>query len=80
MQSNPGLQIEIGGYTDSAGTEAYNQQLSEKRAREVYLYLNNKGIVSSRLSYKGYGESEQITDTKDALRRKTTFKVTGVNK
>jgi outer membrane protein OmpA-like peptidoglycan-associated protein len=49
--------IEIQGHTDSKGSEAYNQDLSEQRARKVSSYLSNKGINSGRLTVKGFGES-----------------------
>lgn len=78
LLNNPGLKIEIGGYTDTTGTEIYNQQLSEKRAREVYLYLTEQGISPNRLSYKGYGEDIINPETESGLRRKTTFTVTGI--
>lgn len=77
LKNNQGLKVEIGGYTDSIGSESYNLDLSEKRAREVYQYLTGQGIAPSRLTYKGYGESESLQGTEDSQRRKTTFKVTG---
>jgi len=49
--------IEVQGHTDNKGTVAYNQSLSEKRARAVSNYLTQKGIPSSRLTTKGYGET-----------------------
>ena len=57
---NPSLKVEIQGHTDNVGSAKYNQALSEKRARSVMEYLVNKGISSSRLSYKGYGFDKPI--------------------
>ncbi|HET6604378.1 MAG TPA: OmpA family protein [Xanthomonadaceae bacterium] len=57
----PDLRVEVAGHTDSIGTDAYNQGLSERRARAVYDYLVNNGINSSRLiGPVGYGESRPI--------------------
>lgn len=60
LKENSGIKLEIQGYTDSVGSEKYNQALSEKRAKSVYEYFIKKGIKSSQLSYKGYGESSPI--------------------
>ena len=61
----PALKVEVAGHTDSVGTDAYNQGLSERRARTVYDYLTGKGIAADRLSGpNGYGEGKPI-DTND---------------
>ena len=58
LKDNPKAQVRIAGYTSAAGTEEYNQKLSERRAKSVEEYLINEGIISSdRLSMIGYGES-----------------------
>jgi outer membrane protein OmpA-like peptidoglycan-associated protein/tetratricopeptide (TPR) repeat protein len=54
--------IEIGGYTDSTGSDEYNLILSEKRALSVMNYLIGKGISPDRLKYKGYGNRSPIGD------------------
>ena len=48
------------GHTDSMGTQTYNQQLSEKRARAVADYLNNKGIPNEKIFTEGRGGSQPI--------------------
>ncbi len=54
----PDMKVQIDGYTDSTGTDAYNQKLSERRANAVKDYLvNSVGIDSNRLNAVGYGES-----------------------
>ncbi|HEX8515516.1 MAG TPA: OmpA family protein [Bacteroidia bacterium] len=53
----PKVVIEISGYTDSKGATEYNQKLSAERAQAVVTYLAGKGIASSRMVPKGYGES-----------------------
>jgi outer membrane protein OmpA-like peptidoglycan-associated protein len=57
LNNNPSLRIVIEGHTDNIGTEAYNQKLSEERAKAVKRYLVTKGIESDRLSTVGYGFS-----------------------
>jgi len=76
----PSLKIEISGHTDDKGSDAYNQRLSENRAKAVVDYLvNKKGIEASRLSYKGYGETAPIApnDTEEGrqMNRRTEFKI-----
>ncbi len=79
LRQNPGLKIEIGGHTDSVGTEVYNKQLSENRAKGVVDYLVSQGVDSERLSYKGYGETEHRaaneTEKGRAQNRRTELKV-----
>lgn len=52
--------INVIGYTDSKGTEAYNQVLSERRAKAVKDYLVKQGIASDRIMVEGRGESGEI--------------------
>jgi OOP family OmpA-OmpF porin len=65
----PQLQVEVGGHTDSRGTDAANQQLSDARANSVRTYLTNKftDIQPSQMTAKGYGESKPIAPNKGAL-------------
>jgi hypothetical protein len=62
LSENKNLAMEIGGYTDSTGSEQYNKTLSEKRALSVVNYLIKKGISSDRLIYKGYGNTSPLGD------------------
>jgi OmpA-OmpF porin, OOP family len=58
MKDNPNLKIRVAGYTSAAGTTAYNQDLSERRAAAVKAYLIDEGgIASDRLDTIGYGET-----------------------
>jgi outer membrane protein OmpA-like peptidoglycan-associated protein len=57
LNSYADTDIEIQGHTDSKGSEAYNQDLSVQRARKVSNYLTDKGINTSRLNVKGFGET-----------------------
>ncbi len=72
LNDYPLLSLEVRGYTDALGDYAYNQMLSEKRAKAVNDYLIAKGISTDRLKLKGFSESENIAinnfpDGKDAL-------------
>ncbi len=58
--------ISITGHTDSRGSEAYNQALSERRAASVKSYLVSKGINSSVISTNGAGESSPVASNKTA--------------
>lgn len=57
LNNYPDTNIELQGHTDDTGTEAYNQTLSEKRAGSVSGYLAGKGIVTGRMTIKGFGET-----------------------
>ncbi len=74
LKKNPSLKIEIQGHTDKIGAEAYNQKLSENRARSVMNYLVMKGIEGKRLSIAGYGftrpETTNETEEGRALNRR----------
>lgn len=56
LKNDPKLMIRIAGYTSAAGTEEYNQKLSERRAEAVNAYFVKGGIDANRLSTIGYGE------------------------
>jgi outer membrane protein OmpA-like peptidoglycan-associated protein len=56
----PGHNVAIHGYTDSVGSEEYNQALSERRANSVKAYLAAQGIGSTRLSALGMGQSAPV--------------------
>ncbi|MCP4353554.1 MAG: OmpA family protein [Desulfobacterales bacterium] len=57
LKENPDLVVEIQGHTCWVGTDKYNQGLSERRAKSVVKYLEDKGVDPARLSLEGYGES-----------------------
>lgn len=80
LKRYPDIKVEVAGHTDSIGTDAYNQSLSERRSRIVFDYLTSHGIDASRLDGpKGYGESAPIdtNSTKEgrARNRRTELKV-----
>lgn len=79
LNTNSKVAIEIGGHTDSNGSDQYNANLSQGRSQAVVDYLVNQGIDGSRLSAHGYGESKPIdtNDTKEgqANNRRVEFTV-----
>lgn len=84
LNSYPDTDIEVQGHTDSKGSEAYNMDLSIKRASEVSAYLNNSGIKNTRLTLKGFGESvpKYSNDTKEgqSQNRRVEFLITANEK
>jgi outer membrane protein OmpA-like peptidoglycan-associated protein len=84
LNNYPDTDIEVQGHTDSKGTEAYNQALSERRANSVSGYLIGNGISDSRISIVGYGENfpKYTNDTEDgrALNRRVEFMITANEK
>ena len=69
----------IEGHTDSRGSDAYNQGLSQRRADSVRQYLIDKfGVSPSRLTAKGYGESKPIADNNTAEGRQRNRRVIAV--
>jgi outer membrane protein OmpA-like peptidoglycan-associated protein/tetratricopeptide (TPR) repeat protein len=67
LQQNPRQKIKVLSHTDSRGPKAYNEILSNRRAREVVRYLIRKGIDEERLTYEGRGESEPINECAGAV-------------
>ena len=72
------------GHTDSVGSDAYNQKLSERRAQAVKAYLESKGIDKSRVYTEGKGEKQPVADNKTkegrAKNRRVEIEVVGTRK
>jgi len=79
LKTNPSVEIEISGHTDSKGSDDYNLNLSQGRSQSVVDYLISQGIESYRLSAQGYGETVPIdsNDTEEgrANNRRVEFTV-----
>ncbi|WP_443936699.1 OmpA family protein [Pedobacter sp. MW01-1-1] len=86
MEDNPEIEIELGAHTDDIGSDIYNLDLSQRRAKSCVDYLISKNIAANRMVAKGYGESKPIAANKTpkgkdnpdgrAKNRRTEFKVT----
>lgn len=84
LQDNPEIKIELSSHTDSRQTDEYNMRLSQRRAESAVAYLVSRGINSSRLIAKGYGESRllnhcadnvECTEEEHQKNRRTEFKI-----
>jgi outer membrane protein OmpA-like peptidoglycan-associated protein len=84
LDNNPNTDIEVQGHTDSKGSLAYNQNLSEQRATTVSSYLIGKGINRSRLTINGFGETlpKYVNDTVEGRdkNRRVEFLITANEK
>ena len=58
LNRNPDLNVIVAGHTDNVGNPARNRELSQKRAVAVKAYLEGRGVDSSRLTARGFGDSE----------------------
>ena len=74
LNDNPNITIELSAHTDYVGNDAFNKDLSDKRARSVLDYLVAHGIDPARLTSVGYGEEQPVTV--DAFQAKTSRKAT----
>lgn len=84
LDRNPDIVVEIGSHTDARGTDAFNDRLSQRRANAIVRFLVSKGIASSRLQAKGYGETRLVNGCSNGvdcseedhqLNRRTEFRV-----
>ncbi len=80
MNDNPNIYVELGSHTDVRADDAYNLDLSFRRAKAAVQYMINNGIDAMRITAKGYGESELVvedaqTEEEHQRNRRTEFKV-----
>lgn len=79
LTDEPTVKIEIGGHTDSRGSDEYNIRLSQSRCESVVRYLIDHGIAKERLTAHGYGEKVPIdtneTDDGRQMNRRTEFEI-----
>jgi len=84
LNSYPDTDIELQGHTDSKGSLAYNQTLSESRAGAVSNYLAGAGISSNRMTIKGFGETipkyDNATESGRSQNRRVEFLITANEK
>lgn len=67
--------VEVAGHTDSTGTDAYNQSLSERRANAVSSYLRGQGVIDQRLISLGMGEARPVADNSSDAGRQANRRV-----
>ena len=81
MQNTPNMVIMVRSHTDNRGTDKFNMNLSERRAKSTVQYVISKGISKDRISGKGYGESEpkvqcdKCTEEEHAKNRRSEFMI-----
>lgn len=79
--SHPGLKMEVEGHTDSIGSDAYNQKLSEDRANAVRSFLVSQGLNSANITARGYGKTRPVasnaTDAGRQQNRRVEMVVSG---
>lgn len=78
LRGNPGVRVAIIGFTDSRGTDAHNQDLSERRAESVRAALEDMGVTRARFRVEGHGEREPVAsnDTPQGMRLNRRVEVT----
>ncbi|HSQ87085.1 MAG TPA: OmpA family protein [Desulfobacterales bacterium] len=80
MKKNPELNGRIDGYADSTGNEAYNIDLSERRAKAVKDFFVSRGVDPERLTIKGFGDADPVAsnDTKEGRAKNRRVELTPV--
>ena len=78
MKAHPELKALVEGHTDSVGSEAYNQRLSERRADAVRDFMASQGIAESRITTKGWGKSKPVASnaTKEGRAKNRRVEIT----
>jgi outer membrane protein OmpA-like peptidoglycan-associated protein len=69
LQLYPGLKVQVEGYTDIVGSDAYNQKLSENRANAVHDFLVQNGVPAANVTAAGYGKADPVADNGTAAGR-----------
>jgi outer membrane protein OmpA-like peptidoglycan-associated protein len=75
LLSYPGLNIEVGGYTDNVGGDSMNQTLSENRAGSVRDYLVQQGVATGSVSSKGFGNTSPVATNDNSAGRQQNRRV-----
>lgn len=68
MKDYPNMRIDVRSHTDSRGSDAYNLKLSDRRAKSTANWIVSNGIEKSRVTYRGYGETELINHCKNGVK------------
>ena len=75
LELYPGLKVQVEGYTDSVGGDAYNQTLSENRANAVADFLTQNGVPAGNVTAHGYGKADPVADNSTAAGRQQNRRV-----
>jgi outer membrane protein OmpA-like peptidoglycan-associated protein len=75
IAGHPGLKLDVEGFTDSVGSDDYNQKLSEQRSGSVRDYLTQNGIAGSLVTAKGFGKTQPVASNDTAAGRQKNRRV-----
>jgi len=75
IAGHPGLRLAVEGYTDSVGSDDYNQKLSEDRGMAVREYLTKEGVVGTSVTSQGFGKSQPVASNDTAAGRQQNRRV-----
>jgi outer membrane protein OmpA-like peptidoglycan-associated protein len=75
LVEHPDRRVQIDGFTDSIGTDAYNEDLSQRRADSVKAALINRGVEPSRIGTEGYGKAYPVANNTDSGGRQLNRRV-----
>jgi outer membrane protein OmpA-like peptidoglycan-associated protein len=75
IAGHPGLRLAVEGYTDSVGSDDYNQKLSEDRGTAVRDYLTKEGVVGTSVTSQGFGKSQPVASNDTAAGRQQNRRV-----
>jgi len=75
LELYPDLKVQVEGYTDSVGSDAYNQKLSENRANAVHDFLIQNGVPAGNVTSVGYGKADPVASNDTADGRKQNRRV-----
>jgi outer membrane protein OmpA-like peptidoglycan-associated protein len=75
LAEHPDRRLQIDGFTDSVGTDSYNQELSHRRADAVKSALLTRGIDSARIGTQGYGKAFPVANNTDSGGRQLNRRV-----
>ena len=87
LEQYPTMKLDIRSHTDSRASQAYNEKLSDRRAKSTREWLIKNGVAKERLTAKGFGETElvnkcadgvQCTEAEHQLNRRSQFVITGL--
>lgn len=87
IKDHPGITVELGAHTDCRGSDAYNEALSERRAKSSREYIVSQGVDPNIITAKGYGENQLTNKCSNGVRctedehqenRRTEIKITGI--
>jgi outer membrane protein OmpA-like peptidoglycan-associated protein len=71
----PGINVQVGGYTDNVGNDAMNQALSKNRAGSVRDYLVKSGVSTNSVTAEGFGSSQPVASNENATGRQQNRRV-----